>query len=53
MNRYLANLIAIGIVTAWNFWFNLKLSWRDTAPPATRNGATAGAGAGRIGPDVS
>jgi len=32
MNRYVANLIAIAIVTAWNFWFNLKLSWRDTAP---------------------
>jgi dolichol-phosphate mannosyltransferase len=37
MNRYVANLIAIGIVTAWNYWFNLKLAWRDTAagdPPA-------------------
>jgi dolichol-phosphate mannosyltransferase len=31
MNRYLANLIAIAVVTAWNYWFNLKLSWRDTA----------------------
>ena len=30
MNRYLANLIAIAIVTVWNFWFNLKLSWRVT-----------------------
>ncbi len=30
MNRYLANLIAIAIVTIWNFWFNLKLSWRVT-----------------------
>jgi dolichol-phosphate mannosyltransferase len=30
MNRYLANAIAIGVVTAWNFWVNLKLSWRDT-----------------------
>ncbi|MGA9380809.1 MAG: GtrA family protein, partial [Phormidium sp.] len=29
--RYLANLIAIGIVTFWNFWINLKLSWRVTA----------------------
>lgn len=26
MNRYLANLIAIGAVTGWNFWLNLKLS---------------------------
>lgn len=31
--RYLANLIAIGIVTIWNFWFNLKLSWRVTDLP--------------------
>jgi dolichol-phosphate mannosyltransferase len=28
--RYLANLVAIAIVTVWNFWFNLKLSWRVT-----------------------
>jgi dolichol-phosphate mannosyltransferase len=28
--RYLANFIAIGIVTIWNFWLNLKLSWRVT-----------------------
>jgi dolichol-phosphate mannosyltransferase len=30
MNRYVANLIAIGAVTVWNYWLNLKLSWRDT-----------------------
>lgn len=30
VNKYLANLIAIAIVTVWNFWFNLKLSWRVT-----------------------
>ncbi len=30
INKYLANLIAIAIVTVWNFWFNLKLSWRVT-----------------------
>lgn len=30
LNEYLANLIAIGIVTFWNFWINLKLSWRVT-----------------------
>ncbi len=30
VNRYIANLIAIAIVTVWNFWFNLKLSWRVT-----------------------
>lgn len=29
-NRYLANALAIAIVTVWNFWFNLKLSWRVT-----------------------
>ena len=28
--RYLANFCAIGAVTFWNFWFNLKLSWRVT-----------------------
>lgn len=27
---YLANLIAIAAVTLWNFWLNLKLSWRVT-----------------------
>lgn len=30
INRYLANFIAIGMVTIWNFWLNLKLSWRTT-----------------------
>lgn len=30
LNRYLSNLLAIIIVTAWNFWINLKLSWRVT-----------------------
>lgn len=29
-NRYLANLIAIAVATLWNFWVNLKLSWRVT-----------------------
>ena len=29
-NHYLANLLAIALVTVWNFWFNLKLSWRVT-----------------------
>lgn len=32
MNRYLANAIAIAVVTAWNFWLNLKLSWRVAQP---------------------
>lgn len=30
INRYLANFLAIALVTAWNFWINLKLSWRVT-----------------------
>ncbi len=30
LNRYLANFLAIALVTLWNFWFNLKLSWRVT-----------------------
>ena len=30
INEYIANLIAIAIITFWNFWFNLKLSWRVT-----------------------
>lgn len=29
-NRYIANLIAIASATIWNFWVNLKLSWRVT-----------------------
>jgi len=29
-NRYIANFIAIAIATIWNFWVNLKLSWRVT-----------------------
>ncbi len=29
-NPYLANLIAIAVTTIWNFWLNLKLSWRVT-----------------------
>jgi dolichol-phosphate mannosyltransferase len=34
VNRYVANLVAIALVTLWNFWLNLKLSWRvtDTRP---------------------
>jgi dolichol-phosphate mannosyltransferase len=30
VNEYLAKLIAIATVTFWNFWLNLKLSWRVT-----------------------
>jgi dolichol-phosphate mannosyltransferase len=29
-NEFLAKLLAIAIVTFWNFWINLKLSWRVT-----------------------
>ena len=31
VDRYVANLIAIAIVTVWNYWLNLKLSWRGSA----------------------
>lgn len=27
VNRYVANFIAIGAVTVWNYWLNLKISW--------------------------
>jgi dolichol-phosphate mannosyltransferase len=30
VNEYLAKLMAIAAVTLWNFWINLKLSWRVT-----------------------
>jgi dolichol-phosphate mannosyltransferase len=30
VNRYLANAIAIALVTMWNFWLNTRLSWRVT-----------------------
>lgn len=30
INRYVANAIAIFIVTAWNFWLNVKFGWRVT-----------------------
>lgn len=33
MNRYVANAVAIAAVTGWNFWLNLKLSWRGVAGP--------------------
>ena len=32
MNRYLANAVAIAAVTGWNFWVNVKLSWRVATP---------------------
>jgi dolichol-phosphate mannosyltransferase len=30
LNPYLSNFLAIMLVTLWNFWINLKLSWRVT-----------------------
>jgi dolichol-phosphate mannosyltransferase len=30
INEYIANIMAIALVTFWNFWFNLKLNWRST-----------------------
>jgi dolichol-phosphate mannosyltransferase len=30
INEYYAKVIAIAIVTSWNFWINLNLSWRVT-----------------------
>jgi len=30
INPYVANVLAIAIVTVWNFWVNLKLSWRTS-----------------------
>jgi dolichol-phosphate mannosyltransferase len=35
MNRYLANLIAIGIVALWNYQSNKKFSWRVVPSPTT------------------
>jgi dolichol-phosphate mannosyltransferase len=29
-NEYIANFMAIAAVTLWNFWINVKLSWRVT-----------------------
>jgi dolichol-phosphate mannosyltransferase len=31
INPYIANLMAIVLVTFWNFWVNLKLNWRVTS----------------------
>ena len=30
LNEYISKLIAIAAVTLWNFWINMKLSWRVT-----------------------
>jgi len=34
INRYVANAVAIGLVTAWNFWMNKAFSWAAPAPRA-------------------
>ena len=39
VNVYLANALAIGLVTVWNFWLNTSLAWRTAdvehkSPPA-------------------
>lgn len=45
MNRYVANAIAIALVTGWNFWLNTKLNWRDSGADAPAAGATRTEGA--------
>ncbi len=32
LDRYVANAVAVGVVTLWNFWLNLKLRWRASSP---------------------
>jgi dolichol-phosphate mannosyltransferase len=34
INRYLANAVAIALVTAWNFWMNKAFSWGIAGAPA-------------------
>ena len=34
VNRYLANAVAIALVTAWNFWMNKAFSWALPRPAA-------------------
>ena len=36
INRYLANGVAIGLVTAWNFWMNKSFTWALPAHPAPK-----------------
>ncbi|MGZ6126019.1 MAG: glycosyltransferase [Myxococcales bacterium] len=40
MNRYVANAVAISVVTGWNFWMNKIFSW-PSSQPLTSRGATA------------
>ncbi len=32
LNRYIANAVAIGAVTGWNYWFSRKLNWAAPNP---------------------
>jgi dolichol-phosphate mannosyltransferase len=32
LDRYVANAVAVGVVTLWNFWLNLELRWRASSP---------------------
>jgi dolichol-phosphate mannosyltransferase len=41
MGRYVANAVAIAVVTGWNFWLNLKLNWRDSGADAAFAAAPA------------
>jgi dolichol-phosphate mannosyltransferase len=38
MNRYLANAVAIGVVTAWNYLVNRALAWRVADPSSAAGG---------------
>ncbi len=38
INEYIANIMAIASITFWNYWFNLKLSWRTTDTKNDRQG---------------
>jgi dolichol-phosphate mannosyltransferase len=31
INRYVANAVAIAMVTMWNFWLNVRFGWRVTS----------------------
>jgi dolichol-phosphate mannosyltransferase len=38
VNVYLANLIAIVLVSVWNFYLNLRFAWKRAAMPRLPNG---------------
>jgi hypothetical protein len=41
INRYVANAFAIAAVVAWNYWLNLRLSWRVSQVQKLRRDAAA------------